>query len=125
MKREDLEIENLLELDGARFVIDELHGLWVKCDIKKIEKDISRPHGIRYSLSLHDRANQRIMGIDNAHAIEYGKKNHVAPKRTFDHWHKKHNKDAMPYFYESAGKLLEDFWTAVDETVVEIRGNKA
>lgn len=122
MKHEDLEIENLLELDGARFVIDELLGLWVKFDIKIVEKEISRPHGIRYSLSLHDRSNQRIMGFDNAHAIEYGKKNCVAPKRAFDHWHKKHNKNARPYLYESAGKLLEDFWTAVDEAVVEIRG---
>jgi hypothetical protein len=121
VKHADLEIENLLELDGTRFVIDELLGFWVKFDVKKVEKNISRPYGIRYSLTLHDRSNERIMGFDNAHSIEYGKKNCVAPKRAFDHWHKKYNKAAKPYFYESAEKLLEDFWSAVDEAVIEKR----
>lgn len=87
MWEEDKDIHNLLELDETRFVIDEELGLWVKFEAKSMESTRDRPHGIRYSLSLHDRFNKWIMGFDNAHAIEYGKKINVAPKRTHYHWH--------------------------------------
>ncbi len=111
-------IENLLELDGVRYVIDERLGLWVKFETKKIQPTKDRPHGIRYSLTLHGRSNERIMGFDNAHAIEYGAKKNVAPKRTYDHWHRDGPDDGQPYGYQNAGKLIEDFWKAV-ETIVK------
>ena len=84
----DKMIEHLLDLDNIRYVIDERLGLWVKFEVKTVEKNKDNPHGIRYSLSLHDRFNKRIMGFDNAHSIEYSRRRNVAAKRTCFHWHK-------------------------------------
>jgi hypothetical protein len=123
MPEDDKTIDNLLELDDTRFVVEERLGLWVKFEAKRIAPTSNRPQGIRYSLSLHDRFNMRIMGFDNAHAIEYGRKTTVAPKRTYSHWHKNQNDSGQPYDYITAGKLLEDFWTQVDLVIKKLGGN--
>ena len=114
---EDNTIENLLELDGIKYVIDECWGIWVKFEVKLIEPSHARPHGIKYSLSLHDRSNKRMMGFDNAHAIEYGRKTNVAPKRVYDHWHRDESDNGKPYDYKNAGKLMEDFWKEVNKII--------
>jgi hypothetical protein len=106
-----------LELNGVKFVIEEHLGLWVKFEAKRIEQTKERPHGIRYSLTLHDRFNNRIIGFDNAHAVEYGKKINISPKRTYDHWHRDSTDEGRPYLYKNAGKLLEDFWHEVNKVV--------
>jgi hypothetical protein len=115
MFQEDKFIENLLELDGIRYVVHERLGLWVKFEAKRVRPTEDRPHGIRYSLSLHNRLNERIMGFDNAHAIVYGKKTHVKPKRIYDHWHRDEKDNGQPYEYKNAGKLLDDFWKEVEK----------
>ncbi len=68
------DFENLLDLDGLRYVIDENLGLWVKFEVKHVPPTLNRPHGIKYSLTMHDRFNERLIGFDNAHAIEYDAK---------------------------------------------------
>jgi hypothetical protein len=115
MSKEDTTIKQLLDLDGETYVIDEHLGLWVKFEAKQVTATTDRPHGIRYSLTLHNRSNVRIMGFDNAHAIEFGKKKNVAPKRRCDHWHRSSSDEGRPYNYENAGKLMEDFWKEVDK----------
>lgn len=70
----DKTLENLLELDGVRFVIDEKLGLWVKFEVRKVQIHKHRPHGIKYSLTLHDRYNNRLLGFDNAHSIKKNSK---------------------------------------------------
>ncbi|MFN7098560.1 MAG: DUF6516 family protein [Gammaproteobacteria bacterium] len=112
--------ENLLELDGTRFVIDEHLGLWVKFDVTLITPTAHRPHGIRYSLTLHDRSNQRIMGFDNAHAINYKYRN--KGQETYDHVHYYLTAKPSIYIYKNAVSLLEDFWRAVDQTLLLFRG---
>ena len=77
MKAIDHTLENLLDLDGERIVVDDSLGLWVKFEVKKT---VSRHQGIRYSLTLHNKNNKRIMGFDNSHEIEYGAKKVVSPK---------------------------------------------
>jgi len=74
------------------------------------------------SLSLHDRTNKRIMGFDNAHAIEYGRKRNVAAKRTYDHWHSHELDQGKPYIYKNAAKLLENFWKEVDKKINVLNG---
>jgi hypothetical protein len=115
-KENDPALEHLLELNGVRYVIDEILGLSVKFEVKQVSTK-HRKQGIRYSLSLHDRTNQRIMGFDNSHAIEYDGKRHVAPKRTFDHWHFDSKDKGQPYKYSNAAKLLTDFWREVDNKI--------
>lgn len=120
MSGKDYGLDNLLELDGTRFVIDEELGLWVKFDVKLVTPGQNRPHGIRYSLTLHDRFNNRILGFDNAHAIEHGGKINVAPARMYDHWHRSQHDEGQPYAFTNAGKLLEDFWLGVDKVAKKL-----
>jgi Family of unknown function (DUF6516) len=117
--KNDHTLEYLLDLQGVNYVIDEVLGLWVKFEVKKVSKT-RREHGIKYSLSLHDRCNKRLLGFDNAHKIEYDGKQNVAPKKTYDHWHKDEFDQGRPYHYLNAEKLLSDFYAEVDKKVKEI-----
>ena len=113
----DVGIENLLDLDGDRFVVDEFLGLWVKFEVKRTHKTTHRPHGIRYSLSLHNQKNIRIMGFDNAHAIDDRNRR----IQTYDHWHKTSSDEGRLYPYQDAGKLLEDFWYEVERIMKKLK----
>ena len=77
-----------------------------------------RPHGIQYSLTMHDAQNQRLVGFDNAHGYLI-KPTRGGVVRATDHWHKLGR--VKPYRYESAAKLVTDFWEAVDH-VLKLRG---
>ncbi len=66
IKIEDETLETLLQLDGEVFPMD--NGCWTKFEAKRIKPSQYIPHGIKYSLSLHDNNNRRIVGFDNAHA---------------------------------------------------------
>lgn len=114
MKQDD-SLENLLDLAGVRYVVQERLGLWVKFEVRKVEPAKDRPHGVRYSLTLHDRYNKRIMGFDNAHAVSFGKMKSDSPKKIYDHWHRDHNDQGQPYHYTNAAKLIEDFWKEVEK----------
>ncbi|WP_289019586.1 DUF6516 family protein [Desulfobacter postgatei] len=109
-------LDTLLDLDGEIFPMD--NGYWVKFNVKQIQADQHAPHGIRYSMSLHDRYNIRVIGFDNAHAVKSPRKKGFAGHIvTWDH---KHNMDQVePYTFETAGQLLEDFWAAVDEYLLK------
>lgn len=121
MSKDDL--ENLVSLHGVTYVIDEDLGLWVKFEAKRVSPTEDRPHGVRYSLTLHNRSNKRIMGFDNSHAIEHGGKQNVAPGRVFDHYHRDEKDNGRPYHYENAEKLMVDFWKEVDRKVKELQGD--
>lgn len=118
MKTIDHTLDNLLELNGERIMVDDSLGLWVKFEIKKTS---SREQGIRYSLTLHNKHNKRIMGFDNSHEVEYGAKKGVSPKRTYDHWHFNENDSGRPYEYINAAQLIEDFWVEVDKRVSALK----
>lgn len=107
----DLEI--LLELDGL--IIEQKMNCWVKFEIRQASAITTTiPHGIRYSLSLHDRYGKRLMGFDNAHAITMKKtKKHRAVK-TYDHRHRHAKDKGIPYEFIDAYQLLNDFWQEVD-----------
>ena len=62
------DLENLLLLDGEIFPMD--NGYWVKFEAKVVEASENIPHGVRYSLTLHDKNNHRIIGYDNAHSYK-------------------------------------------------------
>ena len=57
----------LLELNG--FIIEQKYGYWVKFEVSLTDISLKRPHGIRYSLTLHNKDGQRVLGYDNAHAV--------------------------------------------------------
>ena len=107
------DIETLLLLDGEIFPMS--NGYWTKFEARKVDPNKQIPHGIRYSLTLHDRDNRRIIGYDNAHAIKPKRKKYGASRIVWDH---KHQQDMIePYEFESAGQLLEDFWKDVNKVI--------
>ena len=63
----DQELEFLLSLDGSEFRFGAGHV--VRIAAARVVATKSRPHGIKYSLTLHDAAGRRIYGLDNAHGI--------------------------------------------------------
>lgn len=46
------------------------NGYWTKFEVRNVKATSQIPHGIKYSLTLHDNNNRRILGYDNAHAIK-------------------------------------------------------
>ena len=92
-------------------------GYWWKVEVRSVEVTPYRPHGIKYSLTLHDQEGKRIFGIDNAHAIT--KKEGFVRKRlqAFDHTHK--GKQVTFYEYRTASDLVDDFFDAVDVILTE------
>jgi len=110
-KPEDETLETLLHLDGEVFPMD--NGCWTKFEVKRVASSRNIPHGIKYSLTFHDRFNMRIIGFDNAHAYKPKMKKYGARKITWDHKH--HQERVSAYEYESAGQLLEDFSLAVEK----------
>ena len=92
-------------------------GHWTKIEAKTVVPTHHRPHGIKYSLTLHDKYNKRILGYDDAHAFKPSRKKYGCNVRMWDH---KHNqKNVKKYEFESTAQLLEDFWNDVDETLEE------
>jgi hypothetical protein len=103
----DSSLEMLLDAVG---VMEMSNGYWVKIEAYRVSPTIHIPHGVKYSLTFHDRGNVRILGYDNAHGIKPGKK--YGTKR--DCWDHKHIRTKLlPYEFQTAEKLLEDFWNEV------------
>jgi len=109
-------LESLLELDGEIIILEQ--GCWVKIDARRVERSIKIPQGVRYSLTLHDRNKQRVVGYDNAHAIREKRGRFMAKTMTWDHRHI-HGRVA-PYRYMNAEKLMVDFWNDVDWVLSEM-----
>ena len=110
----DFGLENLLQLHGEVFPMD--NGFWVKFEVYTIDPSNHIPHGIRYSPTLHDKFNRRILGYDNAHAVKPRKGNRFAGRREI--WDHKHQKATVyPYEFTCAGQLLEDFWRDVNKII--------
>jgi len=103
------DLENLLNLDSEIFPMD--NGYWVKFEAKQVAFSKKIPHGVKYSLTLHDKQNRRVIGYDNAHSFKPTQK-YGAKKETYDHIHKK--MEIFSYEFDSASQLLEDFWNSVD-----------
>jgi hypothetical protein len=107
---EDSSLQTLLDLDGEVFPME--NGHWTKFEVRRVTASPEIPYGIRYSLTLHDRNNTRILGFDNAHGFKPRKKRYGARKITWDHQHQRER--VYPYEFESASQLMEDFWKAVE-----------
>ena len=117
----DSGLDALLPLDGEIFFIDPSGNHWVNFEVKRVVVSSERPHGLRYSLTLHDKGGARLVGFDNAHAVSSG--SGPAAKRTAAYDHKHRLRTIRPYDYADAASLLADFWTEV-EAVLKERGVK-
>ena len=95
------------------------NGHWTKFEVRLVAANEHIPHGIRYSLTLHDPSNTRVLGYDNAHGIKPKRKRYGAKRVVWDHRHKKQVTE--PYEFENAAQLLEDFWADVEEILATDR----
>ena len=120
-KENDKGLEYLLELDGQVLVIDPSGKHWVKFVVNRIKPTPEKPHGIDYSITLHDEKGDRLVGFDNAHPIKPTKGPGGKKKQKQDHKHR--FKRTMVYDFVSADQLIEDFWAEV-KSVLKSRGVK-
>ncbi len=109
------DMETLLNLDGI--VIEQAGGYWTKFEVREAPITDEMPHGIRYSLTLHDRKGKRIMGFDNAHAVKGFNKGKFKSRKTFDHRHRHSEDEGVIYLFVDANQLLKDFWLEVDKAL--------
>src|SRR5271154_6685122 len=107
MRGHDPAFDTLLELDGLTFVVDPVGGHWVRFSVTRVPPVPEKPHGLDYSLTLHGRNGERLVGFDNAHPV--GKQKRGDPQ---DHRHR--IRTVKPYDYTDAASLLANFWTEVD-----------
>lgn len=107
---DDHTLDTLLWLHGEIFPMD--NGYWTKFEVYRVAPNEHIPHRIRYSLTLHDKYNRRVLGYDNAHGIKPKRNRYRARKVTWDHKHQ--DEKVMPYEYKNAAQLVEDFWNDVN-----------
>jgi hypothetical protein len=113
----DASLDVLLALDGEIFVIDAAGEHWVKFEVKRCAVTGERPHGLRYSLTLHDARGVRLVGFDNAHPVASG--SGPGAKQPVAHDHRHRLRTVRPYDYADAASLLTDFWAMVDAVLDE------
>lgn len=112
MARRDPSLDALLDLDGEVLVVDPEGRHWVRFVVTRVPVTSAKPHGLDYSLTLHGPSGARLVGFDNAHALERQR-----PGDPQDHRHR--IRSVRPYEYRDAGTLLADFWAVVDVVLRE------
>lgn len=118
----DTGLDYLLGLDGDIQVQNE-QGYWVKFEVLKVEVTEHRPHGVKYSLTLHSpHDNERIMGFDNAHAVapSGSKFKHAGKRYPYDHKHLTAKDKGVLYEFDTAYQLVTDFYAEVDRVLKEV-----
>lgn len=112
MTERDSTLDDLLFLSGQVLVVDPEGGHWIKFVINRVPATVDRPHGLDYSLTLHDADGTRLVGFDNAHPVRQrpGPGGKGGPR---DHKHRL--RTIRPYEYRSAA----DFWAEVDGVLKE------
>ena len=106
----DRSLDTLLLVDGEMFVVEG--NFWVKFEVREVPVTLKKPHGLGYSLTLHDGDGERLLGFDNAHSITEGTGPRARTRIEYDHKHK--GKRVRFYHYKDAMSLLTDFWTEVE-----------
>ena len=109
-KKQDPALVLLLEAHGETFQLPGGH--WVKMEAWLVDPRPELPHGLRYSLSMHDRRGKRVLGFDNAHGVRIRRPRYVTRPVVWDHTHIENKME--PYEFRSAGWHLLDFWQAVN-----------
>ncbi len=118
-KKDYVGLEILLEMNGEIFPMD--NGYWTKIEARESVANEHIPHGIKYSLTLHNQSNIRVLGYDNAHGIKPKRKKYGAKRVVWDHKHER--KIVEPYEFESPAQLLEHLSVNVERMLLEEKGN--
>jgi hypothetical protein len=85
-----------------------INGWSIRFRVVEVEVSATRPHGIKYAFTLHDVDDTRLLGFDNAHSVPRA--------QAYDHRHQfRRTLELVPYEFESADKLICDFFAAVEQ----------
>jgi Family of unknown function (DUF6516) len=110
-------LDYLLSLNGIS--MNYQGEYWVKFDVIEVAATADRPLGIKYSLSLHDGNNRRLMGFDNAHAIKVSS-GFKGRKYAYDHVHKTLADPGTEYTFTTPEQLITDFWDEVEKVLATL-----
>lgn len=111
-------IDTLLELNGN--IVQQEHGYWVEIHVWQVESTALIPHGVRYSLTLHEQNGKRVMGYDNAHAVKPSSRfKYAGQVLPYDHKHRNISDLGVPYEFTDAYQLVQDFFAGVDKILKE------
>ena len=96
MPGKDRGLEYLLDLNGEILVQEDRS--WIKIEERRLGKPTREcPHGIKYSLTLHNSAGERVLGFDNAHPVKTKKKGRFFGRQiVYDH---KHDAETVVLFH--------------------------
>jgi hypothetical protein len=109
----DQAVDFLLDFNGEK--LEQENGYWIKIEARLVDVSSTVPHGLRYSLTLHDGSKRRILGYDNAHAVKLPRKSkRRGSTQAFDHKHRHISDHGVPYTFTTAQQLLDDFWSEVN-----------
>lgn len=107
-----------MDLHGSILIQDD--GYWIKIEAWRATQSAEIPHGIRYSLILHEPYGKRILGYDNAHALRLPKKFKYAGRiLAHDHKHRHASDQGTPYEFKNAQQLINDFFADVDQALLK------
>ncbi len=106
MSDDEHALEFLLSFHGRIHHLEQ--GYWLKCEIRRVPRTPQRPHGLRYSFTLHGPGGQRLLGYDNAHEIGRPGRYRMLCQ-THDHWHRNSGDPGTPYAFTTVDRLLADF----------------
>jgi hypothetical protein len=107
----------LLDLDGQVFVVDAKGRYGVRFSVNRVVSTPERPHGLKYSLTLHGPGGERLIGFDNAHAVRESRGPGGKRRGALDHKHRLGT--VRPYRFKDPATLLVDFWAEVDQLLKE------
>jgi Family of unknown function (DUF6516) len=108
-------LEFLLGFDGRIHHLEQGH--WVKFEIRRTPSTKERPHGLRYSFTLHDQNGDRLIGFDNALGVPARGSRFRKRRVEHDHWHRTAADLGRPYHFTTADQLLADFETEVERVL--------
>jgi hypothetical protein len=102
----DEPMNRLLDYNRRRFWLE--NGWSIRFRVATTQQIPERPHGMKYSFTLHDVDGERLLGFDNAHGV---------PKSlTYDHNHRfRRTGHLRVYDYRGADELICDFFDAVEK----------
>ena len=114
-------LEYLLGLNGNIEVQNDV-GYRVKMEVSSVDVTTERPHGIRYSLTLHAPDNTRLIGFDNAQSVKPSgsRFKHAGKRFPYDHRHRHATDEGVLYEFDTAYQLISDFYAEVDRVLKEV-----
>jgi len=110
-------LEFLLAFDGR--IHHYADGYFVKFEIRRIDPTPARPHGLRYSFTLHGPEGTRLVGFDNAHAVAPLGSRYRKKTVATDHWHRTADDPGRRYTFVSVEQLVDDFFDEVERVLTE------